>query len=881
MMKSSNTHSAAGPGPTPRAWRSLLLAMMLVCAVMVGAARAVAQPFEEVDPAGDTGQDGQKGPGQGSANSDGSGSGFGGSVLGVSSGEIKLTLDQFGVGNQARLGDWCGIRVRLDDPASSQRQVLVRLVGRDSDGDSPMQQLVATTNPGAAQFVWLYTHLPYKGLERRSLVVTVHEAIELDAPDNTPQELLFRPGRLLSTLEVDPSTASQLDETLGLGLIIGRHLGLNQYNQRPTSGEGWHVHAHELTQPVLLDDLKRLPDRWMGYAPFDYILWGNAEISQLRTEAARAIVDYVQQGGHLIVVLPPVGQNWTNPNANELYAITPAVTINRRENADLLPYRPLITASTAGSFPDRGVVQSFRISPQAKAGEAVPIMAGPEGDVVVVRRLVGAGMVTMIGLDLNQTRLSQFDGIDADVFWHRILGKRGDFKPPQTNAGQALVNNFGLGSRAKWFVDNDIGREIAFAGKSALGALVGFVVFVLYWLVVGPPGYFLLKTKQLHRHSWVAFVAGSMLFTVLAWGAATLLRPASIQAKHFALLDHVYGQPFQRVRMWSTILIPRYGEARVAVGDPSGERSGARALIAPWDGPEASDASGSFPDVRGYAIDSRSPDAMTMPVRSTVKTVRVDWSDDPRWSMFRPTLPDGSGVAPLSIDPAWQAGAAGGARKPLVSGTIVHEMPAPLTNALLIVVHRVPDARGLPVDSLQTMPAMTLFDLRTPIAPDQPLSLDAVTSAASSSLALKLNDWTARSDSMTMGVVASMGTIESRQWAMTFLSLLPTPDANNSGSAQVAAALRQSTHGWDLGRWMTTPCVILVGFVETGESQKDLASPVPLFVDGQLVPTEGRTMVRWVYPIASPAPPVIDHRIQPGRRTRPAPAETDPQGGGP
>jgi len=86
-------------------------------------------------------------------------------------------------------------------------------------------------------------------------------------------------------------------------------------------------------------------------------------------------------------------------------------------------------------FPKTGIVHTFKPSPDALPSEAIRVLNNPEGECIVVRRLVGAGAITLIGLDLNQTRSSQFELIDADVFWHRILGRRGSLEPPK-NANQ-------------------------------------------------------------------------------------------------------------------------------------------------------------------------------------------------------------------------------------------------------------------------------------------------------------------------------------------------------------------------------------------------------------------------------------------------------------
>src|SRR4051794_7869578 len=56
---------------------------------------------------------------------------------GATPGEVQIKLERFGVGNIARPGDWCGIRVAIMDTSAKQRELIVRLDGLDADGDTP------------------------------------------------------------------------------------------------------------------------------------------------------------------------------------------------------------------------------------------------------------------------------------------------------------------------------------------------------------------------------------------------------------------------------------------------------------------------------------------------------------------------------------------------------------------------------------------------------------------------------------------------------------------------------------------------------------------------------------------------------------------------
>ena len=68
--------------------------------------------------------------------------------------EIKVEVGEFGVGNVSRAGDWCGVRLRLTDSAIKQREVLIRIVLADADGDRPAYTRSLTLNPGAPMDAW-------------------------------------------------------------------------------------------------------------------------------------------------------------------------------------------------------------------------------------------------------------------------------------------------------------------------------------------------------------------------------------------------------------------------------------------------------------------------------------------------------------------------------------------------------------------------------------------------------------------------------------------------------------------------------------------------------------------------------------------------------
>jgi hypothetical protein len=95
---------------------------------------------------------------------------------------------------------------------------------------------------------------------------------------------------------------------------------------------------------------------------------------------------------------------------------------------------------------------------------------------------------------------------------------------------------------------------------------------------------------------------------------------------------------------------------------------------------------------------------------------------------------------------------------------------------------------------------------------------------------------------------------------MSFMHLLPPVDRSNArfGSG-VRVAQRRITHGLDLSRWTTQPCIIIFGAVQMPLGRQ---SPVPIYLDGESLPTQGMVVVRWIYPLPADPPTFADSAKQ-------------------
>jgi hypothetical protein len=758
--------------------------------------------------------------------------------------EVRLTVEALGVGNAGREGDWAGVLVGLADTGSSQREVLVRVESRDVDGDSPQYERTVTTNPGTeGERVWVYAFLP-RGLPS-GYTVSAYEAEALSGDEADRSGVRFRPGKLVGRTVITGRERSLRSPELGTMLVVGRTPGgLSDYGRR-TSNEPWMPRGHEATDVVggLAPD--ELPDRAVGLLGIETIVWTHPEPTRVSPARAEALASWIRSGGHLVVALPATPQIWLDTARNPLASLLPRVDFVSVGRPEAL--LPLLTFTRSATAPES--LQVFELTPRADAGphEADAVLADQLGRTVAARRRVGLGMVTLLGFDPTNRSLLDRGMPEMRALWHRVLGRTG--LPPDP-AGALMIGS----DRTPRYFDSDLGALTSKSQAVVLAVASGFGLFGLYWLVACPGGYWLLRRFGLKRHAWAAFFVSAALFAGISWGLVSVVKPSRVSVRSVTFLDTTDGEPTARVRSFASVLIPTYGQARLRVG--SGEDDGL-AVIAPWSDTPVGDSSAlggaSFPDQRGYPISGRDPSQMQFPTRSTVKTIRADWHGPARWGPIRAV--DAEGLAgDIRLLPNGS-----------VTGRIAHALPAPLSDAVVVVVppqaslsrqaggSDIVTARVFSLASAAGWEAGEAIDLGVITAAPDGVAAAAQRRAQADYFETLIRTGVQEQDLVGFGAVANPGTVNDRLIAAAFMSRFLPPPADERQERPVA--LRRHTHGLDLGRWFTQPCVMVVGVMEIAEGDEPAFALSLGEGDGwRELAQEGRVVVRWVYPLA-PSPP--------------------------
>lgn len=770
--------------------------------------------------------------------------------------EVQLSIANFGIGGLAREGEWTGVQVQMQDLGSSSRDIILRLEIPDEDGDLTQYDRVVTANPGVVQSFWLYCWLPFRSVGAE-YTLKAFEAIDQGGADD-PTEIGFRAGRLLGTFPVynpriEPATVGLM------GVLGSNQLGLEQYGIT-ISGNPWMLFGHELQRTSAGLSIDNLPDRWHGLRVLDTLVWSTATTSaydpgRLTPEKARALREWIRRGGHLVIVLQSSGDPWYL-GSHPLRQLLPAVEPPRRiEGVSLEPYRTLITEDPEARLPDNAVVYSFTPAGDAGRTEAMPVLNGPDGETVVTRRLLGSGMVTVVGLPLNHGQLRRLGLPEPEPFWHRVLGLRGDVLRPDQMTDQQKSD---AGRRTLLQFDEGVGRSINKTGTAVQGVFFGIIVFVLYWVFAGPLGYTLLKRRRLTQHAWMGFVLSIVAFTAIAWLGATALRPKRANITHLSFIEQVHGQDTQRTRSFFSAMLPSYGEAKLSAHSPE-QDSGFGVeepsdLLIPWASPDTGAVlGGGFPDNSGYRVQARAPAGLTVPTRATVKAFMSDWAGDSGWEMPHVVGEVGAIGAPeLTLDGL------------VVQGQVVHNLPGALKDVRVFVVSRMaPISRRGQQFGRRIIAQTSVYAPNFGEAgwePGQAVELRDVTSFQSADrrqLQSNYFETAVRYGVDNTGILGTRGTLTDRLIAARLLSQFEPPRFGASQGDPVGdrLATRRLLHAWDLGRWFTQPTLIITGVlkVEANNASSD-AMPTPVWINGRRVPASGTTLVTWIYPF-NPAPP--------------------------
>ncbi len=830
-------------------------------------------------------------------------------------GDIDVKVIHFGAGDIARAAGPLAVQVEfrsaLDGPV--EIEAVWELPNADLDVAEYSRSFVL--NPGQAQRRWLYGVLPPYGEGRLR-----GEVFDLRLYEVANGERVRDLGTAKiagSNAETPPVFLQPTDDAIA---IIGpRNCGLEVFQQGSDTGAIPSMNTR--TQLGNIRDADSFPDRWEGFAAFDAVVWSGGSVppSRISEDSADALTEWMTRGGNFIIALPAAGDPWSIGTADRhaFSALLPRETPKRVEDVRIADLLPLLSVSEFLRAPDaRTRLTTFdpttlsdgwrafigvpalkdaagapEVSKGSDATNSAPII---DGSIIGVRREVGFGHMTVLGLDVEEiaSRGLQTPAIpQGDVFWNRVLARRAD--TPSGAEYKALVDASRLttGGYTRTIGDGPaVAQSIGLAGEAVMGVLAATAVFALYWLVAGPLGFALLKAWKKERWAWVAYVAVAAVFTVSIWVLGGSLTGSTARIRHLTVLDmieraageqDVTRPQLKRATGWFSLFAPDYGTTLVALDPVAADATNAtRNQLSSWRGIDSIPEG--FPSVERFVMKLDESNTMHAPSRATSIDFEVQWLGGIKDGWGR--MPSVSKPVEVAIDRAANPASI------VLRGSLVHSLPGPLTGVMLLHVWPMrnplqrlrPSASGVIADrryidqlpnrgslvTVTTWNAGEELDLSKCFAPGTLSDRLGLENAIEQRYYSPIHQ-AASQYGVGFAGLDDIGVTRSFEMLSIYNMLQPPAYLQNPPEQpRVLRVSRASARSIDLSSAFTEPCLVVMGWLS------EVPLPYPLTVDGDSVPEVGSVFVRWTLPLPADSSWVIPDKI-PRAAAAFAPAATD------
>ena len=804
--------------------------------------------------------------------------------------EVEIKVEQFGAFNAFRGADVTALRVRLRSDLPEPTSAIVQWDLENADGDMASYWREVTLPPGQNVTRWLYAKLPAisaNSLARRIFNISVFQAQDA------------RRIRPLGTLRFTPSQAQEQSLPLEMnqdviGLVGDGKMGLEQLGAL-ANGFSFVPSMNSFTQLPRGISPAEIPDRWEGLWSFNEIIWSQASPQLLTGDRAAALREWIERGGSLVIVLPDSGNPWgLGGGATHFMSdLFPSKGVTRVDGVPLETILPALTRATELRRDNVRapvyVFDSLALSAPWKGLIALPetnVFSGTSSEItkwngrasIVVRRPFGHGCITLIGVDIDALQRGAYANESlpqVDVFWNRILGRRADsmsandfdrlqkFEPKKL-AGASSYEEYNCGEGELVF------GAIGLQGRVASGVLVTLGLFVVYWLAACPIAWLVLRKKKLQHLSWLVFVGVSLLACGAAYAFSSLISTTSNALRYLMVLDAIDApttatsnlQQKTRATMWISALLPGFGTAEIALESAQNQRN----ILSTW-APATFGNAQRFPDSARFDQSIDDPATCALPARATTSDFEARWLG---------TVPASWGALPSQVDGKNIKATAsqGNGNRISLTGSLTHHLPGALKNVMLIHVSpfQFPTQHWSNSDHLALKPSAPLANAGRMVAlandwlPDEELNvgqalypngaldaakLDAgsLTQEIANNYARPLRQLSARilSRQTTDLFVGNRLQINLQMLSLYQMLQPPAYEMNPPDAPAPIRVTREIGRSLDLSRWLTQPCLIVMGMLE------DAAIPVPVNVSGAPAQSSGSVLVRYIIPLPDDA----------------------------
>jgi hypothetical protein len=454
--------------------------------------------------------------------------------------------------------------------------------------------------------------------------------------------------------------------------------------------------AEEKAAVVEVEDLRELPDRWLGYEGVDAVVLGTGDpkrYTSLEADGPRitALDQWTRQGGKLLLSVGAQGEEILKPQM-PLNRFAPGrldKMVTLRQTAALETYCGSATAITAvdGGRMELHVPLLRDVSGSVEAREAnLPL---------VVRRPVGFGQVIFAAVGFDQRPL--IDWPDNGLLINKLLDQSAA-RAEEVDENRAVMH-FGFADMAgqlRSALDH-------FRGVRLVPFWLVVAIVLVYILAIGPGDYFFLrKLVRRMEWTWLTFPLIVLAVSLGAYWLAGWLKGDRILVNEIDLVDVDTETGLLRGTAWANLFSPQNDRYNLSVEAKTlgGRRLNQASLTTAWLG---------LPGASLGGMEPKNADPLAWktaygfsPALNRMEGVPIQiWSTKSltaRWTAEADTYP----TARLRTEE----------RQPV--GTITNTLDVPLTDCLLAYGNWAYDLGTIaPGQSVQIGPMLPRRELRT------------------------------------------------------------------------------------------------------------------------------------------------------------------------
>lgn len=515
---------------------------------------------------------------------------------------LKVEQIQVGFGGLYKVGRWVPVNLSVTTEEAIDLQFSVSALSPDGNPTQVPSQVFMCSEPGTYQLQSMFK----SGLLDCPLKIRLLEA---------------ETQRLLKEFSYTPQSSQNqftgigLKQSVELWATLGKASGY-----APVPADNLESLSHNLDQYTIeLTDQARLPSNAYGYDPLDTLIVDtDYSVQGLKNEAIR---EWVAKGGHLVIC---VGGDYEAYQKSDFAKWIPVKVLGTSRVRELSSLE--LFAAVRSRI--RGVATAAHI--EIDTGEVLATsLDGP----LLVRVPYGLGVVTFLALDLNESPLVNWEGLE------NLCPKLAIRRNQSATANQ---KNAALGKRISQTGISELETQVFHSQQNFLQVqrsshwwVMGLIL--IYLLIIGPLDYLVVHRILKKPHiTWFTFP--TMVLLAAGWGimAAQQNNGDRLHSTQLNLVDYDSDTGQLRGRFYLNLYSPETRRYKVNVSSQipaTTSEAGVFPTHLCWNGLPESTFAGMYRSAEGaitgpaYQFSEDSSSIKNLPIlKWGTKSLLGDWS---------------------------------------------------------------------------------------------------------------------------------------------------------------------------------------------------------------------------------------------------------------